>query len=435
MKAKKLLAALVSMAMLLGMFSVPTFAEGAAAEVMYEGSEPVSYETVQAAVDAVVASDKKGDITIKLLADPAETVVIKQQEGKNLTITAEEGVVVTSSFEIDGDGRYVEAETITFDGIAFSSTKEMNFITNEKQYTDPGEAPHNSYPHNIIVKNCKATGSVIPALIPVVLVSLNQYNNLTMENCEGTSLHSLLQSSSMGGKGVIDRCTLTDSYHGISLGTSANFTITNTTVEVSSEYAIRWNVNGNEADLKIAFCDLKAPQPLVVRGEATESVDVEIVDNKIVSTTEGSVLSSEGTLEANDLVAIQMNNNYLGGGAPVISQDITGVDITADAYYTDEDKTELTGKVVLDQDGNGTADAFFATIEEALGAAEESGSIISLAAGEHAGDLTIDKSITLKGQEGAVIDGELVVNADNVTIEDDKVKGFVRKNTKNCNFR
>ena len=389
-KVTKLLSALIAAAMLLAVLGLAVFAEENAATVTYEGGEAVGYATAQEAVDAVVNSEETGNITITLLADPAETVVIKQQEGKNLTITADAGVVVTSSLEVDGDGRHSKGEeTITFDNIVFSSTKAINFITSQKQYTDPGESAHNSYPHNIFIKNCTVTGSPAYSVVSVVLAHFTQYYNLTMENCVGTQLHSLLQSQSMGGQGVIRNCTVTNSKSGISLGTSANYTVTDTTIEAKNDYGIRFDVNGIAADLKIENCSIKAPKPLVTRNTATNPVSVTVSECNIASTwgEEYPVLAIDGSsFNPAGLVTIDLNKNYWGGGSPVISADFEDVEISAGTYYTDEEKTQLTGNVLLDKNGDGVygEDEIYASVKAAYEAAEPGDTIVLNA------DITLD---------------------------------------------
>lgn len=293
------------------------------------------FATVQAAVDYAVNTAGPGDITIILLAPSAEVVKITQQAGKNLTVQGGADAPFTGKFEVDGLGNLDGSETLTFAGITFDgsgATEAHNFIYNVVNY-----GSHYSYPHNVTLQDCTVIGTGDYENAPVQLVHFDQFANLTLRRCTGTKLHSMIWTTAMTGESVIDGCTLTDSYHGFSLGTNANYTITDTKINVADEYGIRWDVNSNtDVALTIKNCEISAPIPLVVRNNATHPNTAELSGNILVSTDGQAPIIRESKTDNNN-ITITADRNYWGGEAPVIGD----IDVAVSTYYADEAKTDL----------------------------------------------------------------------------------------------
>ena len=215
------------------------------------------YATLQAAIDAVVA----GDNMIKLLADCDEDVIIHQQEDINITIKGN-GVNTkyTGSMEIYGHARYQGAETVTIDGIYFdgsAKTEAHDFI--HQNTTDSIKR----YAHNVTIKNCHFEGS---DNADVVATRFRQCYDIKVENCTFTNMHSAMWATGCSDGVTFDNIETVNCKNGISVGTSANVTVKNSTIEAVSEggYGVRADGEGDYS-LNVENCEIDAFAPVLVR--------------------------------------------------------------------------------------------------------------------------------------------------------------------------
>ena len=131
MNMKKILVSLIAGAVMTTAFALSAMAADAVATL--NGTE---YDSVQAAVDAAV----EGDNVIQLLPGTIDqNVLITQQEGINIHIKGQKGVIYTGRFDINGNSRsYAKnpQETLKFEGIYFNgedATESFKFICSERK--------------------------------------------------------------------------------------------------------------------------------------------------------------------------------------------------------------------------------------------------------------------------------------------------------------
>ena len=213
------------------------------------------YATLQAAVDAAYNATyaTPTNVTIELIADIEAYTVVRQKNGLNLTIDGNNKTYsINGQILIDGMGQ-LTSETLKITGIAFTGDgttagfTSLHFVSMPapSSLPSPYTASRLSDAHNVTVDNCSfnSTSTETPdnGLVAVYTGSGTQCNNITVQNCTGTNLHSLVQVSGTTGLKV-DGCTVTggESFIGIQGGggtyivQNCNFTTT-----LSSGYGIR----------------------------------------------------------------------------------------------------------------------------------------------------------------------------------------------------
>lgn len=214
------------------------------------------YPTLQDAVDDAYAN-MTGDVTIELIADIEAYTVVRQKSGLNLTIDGG-NKTINGQILIDGMG-HLTSETLMIKDINFTGTgttvgfTSMFFIsvpTPNKlpsPYTASGSRLSDA--HNITIDNCSfnSTSTETPdnGLAAVSTSSGTQCNNLTVQNCTGTNLHSLVQVTATTGL-TVDGCTLTNSESFIGVqGGGGTYTVQNCnfSTNLSTGYGLRSKSN------------------------------------------------------------------------------------------------------------------------------------------------------------------------------------------------
>ena len=186
----------------------------------------VGYTSLQAALDA--AHGKTGNVTVTLIADITEVVVIHQKAGLNLTVDGGNHMI-TGQIHVDGNGRDTGTETLTIQNMQFAydaATFEGGFVNlpntknTGKVYTTGGW----NYAHNITVSDCSFTGAYGTTTAFNFGSIGGGIKNITLKNLTADSMHSLTQMTGVNNV-TIEGCKLTNSKNGISL-TSATGTVT-----------------------------------------------------------------------------------------------------------------------------------------------------------------------------------------------------------------
>ena len=170
-----------------------------------------------------------------------ETVTLLEDYVGDVTFTQTKEV----SFVLDGNNKtYNGSINITAragkDATSTLVIKNFNFKTDKTSHSFISSVEKNYYPNNITISNCTFEGTSY-ANTPdyaVVAVNLKSANNIKIENCEGTGLHSFLQNTA-GWNLSIDNVKVNNaSEGGFALGTVQGVTIKNCDI-TANRYGIR----------------------------------------------------------------------------------------------------------------------------------------------------------------------------------------------------
>ena len=243
-----------------------------------------SYESLQDAIDAAVNGD-----TITLLTDITEDVTVVQAPDVKITIDGGNNTF-SGTITIDGKSAAYATAALTIQNVKFDATN-----IGENACINLGVSGNNNtrYTSNVTVNNCTFTDTDESA------VGIKNYTggckNLTITNCTATGMHSLMQVKGVTGL-TIDKVDI-NSARGISVGTSTNVSVTNSTIIAtgSDKYGIRADGSG-AFTMSIEDCDIKAAKPVVVR-KTTGAYNLTIGGDETTMTatgTDGCVIITSG---------------------------------------------------------------------------------------------------------------------------------------------
>ncbi len=239
-----------------------------------------AYSSLQAAIDE--ATKAAGSYEIVLASGTNdEDIIIHQTEGVNITIRGNgEDTVISGYIEVYGHCRNTGAETLTFDGVVFSTSEASHVFIEQTCMTATNESADKCYPHNITVQNCSFTATC-DALNTAVGMKFRYGYNIKVTETTGTGLHSLMQN--YAGQGlIIEDVTITGGKNGIALGTSQNVSVSDLTVEAIG-YGLRVDAE-NATTITVEDSDIEAFIPVVVRN-ATANVDLVFNGNNTMTET------------------------------------------------------------------------------------------------------------------------------------------------------
>lgn len=226
-----------------------------------------SVEELQAAIDNFVNGQH-----ILFANDIKGSVLVNQLDGKDYIIDGN-GYKLEGNIEINGNGRQAGLDSVTIKNINFTTSEAaINFIdANEnKKYGN-----NYNYAHNVYVENCSFEG----AGADVMGLKIRQAKNVVVKNCVANVGHSLAQLYGCNGV-TVDGATV-NAGRGISLGTSTNCVVKNSTFEVDS-YGLRAEPT---ATLSVENSTIKADQPIVVRKLSAGSYAVTIDEASVLETS------------------------------------------------------------------------------------------------------------------------------------------------------
>lgn len=257
------------------------------------------YATIQAAVDAAFATT--GDVTIELMANVEEHVLVLQKAGLNLTIDGK-NYTLTGQIVVDGVGRSSGTETLTITNINFllaadqltgswkSADAFVCFPSPKSSgtpwyYGTTGTGDHFNYGHNVTVSNCTmdATGGETK-MVGVKCPSQAAYN-ITLDNVTISNAHSLAQLTSTEGITITNCTATTNMYHGISVTGGNNHTvnISGNKITVYDDYGIRVKGAGIK-NVTLSNDTVNAPNAIVLNN-TTAGNTVDITSGQYIGTT------------------------------------------------------------------------------------------------------------------------------------------------------
>ncbi len=205
-----------------------------------------------------------------------QEAINKVEDGETITLLADcdEEVTFTQtkdvSFVLDGnDKTYTGSINITAragkDAPSTLVIKNFNFKTDKTSHDFIKSVEKNYYPNNITITGCsfEGTSDINTEGYAVVAVRLRSANNIKIEDCTGTGLHSFLQNTA-GWNLTIDNVNVNNAAEGgLALGTVQGVTVTNCAFN-SGRYGIRLDGQYNN-NAVIADNTIEAFIPVVVR--------------------------------------------------------------------------------------------------------------------------------------------------------------------------
>ena len=156
-----------------------------------------TYPTFQAAIDDAT-TNMTGDVTIELMKNIKEWVLIVQKSGLNLTIDGH-STTLTGQIIIDGEARHCGTETLeikdinfAYEADAFATYTNSTTLTNGFVVTPtnkgPADAPYKTsrnyiYSHNITVKDCNFDGAGSTEIYAFKGAWGSNPRNIKLDNC------------------------------------------------------------------------------------------------------------------------------------------------------------------------------------------------------------------------------------------------------------
>ncbi len=208
------------------------------------------YATLQDAVDKA----KTGE-TVTLVTDCAETVTFTQTKDVSFVLDGNDKTY-TGSINITARAGKDAASTLVI--------KDFNFETDKTSHDFIKSVETNYYPNNITITDCtfKGNSDINTDGYAVVAVRLKSANNIKIENCTGTGLHSFLQNTA-GWNMTIDNVDINNSLSGFAMGTIQGVNIKNCEI-AAKESGIRLDAQYNN-NAVIESNEINAFIPVVVR--------------------------------------------------------------------------------------------------------------------------------------------------------------------------
>lgn len=229
---------LVILAICLSFLPGIAFADSPEATLSIDGGAPVSYPSVQAAVDAVTANPGTNFVIEIAAGTLTDELNIEQQANKNVVIRPQPGATVTikNTINIDGRGDINSPETLLIQGLHF----DLTGTTVENCIHFPKPAGFN-YAHNVTINGCtfkgEPNGGV--AQVAVRVATGAGARNIAIMNCNANDLHSLGQLYAVSGYVFVQNCIVSDvTEGGINYYGTADLIVDSCKFDVQS-YAVR----------------------------------------------------------------------------------------------------------------------------------------------------------------------------------------------------
>ena len=249
------------------------------------------YPTLQAAVDA--AYEMTGDVTIELLENISEKVIVCQQVGLTLTIDGQDNTL-TGQIVVNG----INAGDISASALNIIN---LHFVFDEDYYysgdfgkslivvpSAPTSAPwHSCKPsqtngyndaHNITVRNCTFDGGGSDQGVAAFRVTsgVNNVRNITLDHLTVVNAHSLVQTQGAVNGIVITNCKAIDGVEkGINLGYCiGNIIVANDTFvsnKMDDSYALRFQHSGGDATITVSNNSFTAQKSFVFKSNSGNS--------------------------------------------------------------------------------------------------------------------------------------------------------------------
>ena len=207
------------------------------------------YETLAKALNAVQDGE-----TITLIKDINEDVTVVQAPNVKITIDGA-GTTYTGTITVNGKSQAYATAALNIINVNFDTKN----ITKDASI-NLGGSNNIRYTSNVTVEKCSFVGT------NQTKAGIKNYTggckNLVVSNCTTDGLHSLVQVKGIEGITVAD-VTIKNGKNGISVGTSTNVNIKNSTINVTG-YGVRADGTG-ASNMTLAENTINANLPIVVR--------------------------------------------------------------------------------------------------------------------------------------------------------------------------
>lgn len=213
------------------------------------------YPSLQDAVTAAYEMD--GAVTIELLKNTTENVVVCQQRGLKLTIDGSSdtltGQIVVNGINVTTTGGGdISASSLDIVNLNFKNSPDMwtsyfvdvptNSTSASWHVCDPSRTNGYNDAHNVTVKNCTFDGGGSSNGIASVHVSsgTNNVRNIVVDSCTVSNAHSLIQIQGGTNGLVVTNCKgINDVHNGINItGGASSFIIMNDTLNVEDRKSV-----------------------------------------------------------------------------------------------------------------------------------------------------------------------------------------------------
>jgi len=297
------------------------------------------YATLQAAIND--APNQGNDVTIELLADITESVIIRQKDGLNLTIDGNEFAMSNPSGKnyiigIDGDGRKSGTDKLSIKDVVFNFSGDGNVILSDPHVDKFGSTNAYLYAHKVTIQECEFNLGTGVA----VAVKIRQGADITITGCEMNDGHSLFQCINCD-RATIENTTVSGaSEGGVNIENSTGVIVRGCTFECGL-YGVRGGADGGaKGDVTIEGTSIKAKYPIIMRNQKTKdayTLNIEDEGNALTphwdNTTEPTyseeapIYVTEGNVTPSAAAAYNKGNLKQVGGIAAWNKD-------TNTYYT-----------------------------------------------------------------------------------------------------
>ena len=234
---------------------------------------------LQEALDAYKAGQ-----TILFDANIKGDVTVDQVAGIDYVIDGN-GYEYTGTITIDGNSRFDDAETVLIKNVNFVAAEDVAIYFIEQNSTDGAVR----YAHNVTIEKCTFKGGA-----DAVGMRFRQCYDIVVKDCEVISGHSLAQL--IGCTNVAIEDTKVNAVRGVSLGTTLNTTIKNSTFNVET-YGVR--ADGTVAtNLNLENVNISAQFPVIARKYSNADYAINFSGNNTLVAPGYQVIFTKGADDA-----------------------------------------------------------------------------------------------------------------------------------------
>jgi len=266
----------------------------------------IGYKNLQAAVDAV----KNGEI-ILLNKDVTHTEGATINNGVQFTIDGQNATFTNTI--VLGLNQNVTIKNIQF--VNISDAEEFHFIKTNSKNSNPV----------LMVDGCTFTGKEGTTTVAVMT---QHPKDVTIKNCTGTKLHSLLQNTN-GHKVTVENVEVEASEGGLNLNNVITAVIKNVKITSAGEYGIRLD-GGNASNITVEDVTISADIPVYVRVAVKDGWNLNIEGENELTAEEGY-----------PVIAINKDKKYTVSDGEVV---VTQTDKKVTVVINDEKLVEEIGE-------------------------------------------------------------------------------------------
>ena len=309
---------------------------------VFPGDKLYAYN--QASLQYLLNNAADGDV-IEFAANIEGSVDVPELANSTITIDGRY-YNYDGSFTIVGGTNYNGATTV-FKNINFVTSDNADWFGDAFIYCNEQKG-NTRYPDNVTITGCSFTANDAAVDVTVGAKFRSLKGNVTIEDCAGNGLHSLVQLTSCSTANIsIDRAGVVNCKSGISVG-DAQATIKNTNID-AREYGIR--ANGTvEYALNLENVTITAQKPVIAR-KVSKNYAINFTGANTLNTTGYQVIFTTGD-DAATFVAPAAYTLTGADGFKVFPRD---ADLNNYVYTADELKEAIKaghdGETILLQGG------------------------------------------------------------------------------------